>query len=146
MGWILWHIKYCRLFNARSSLYIYIKYIGFGWVGVYGTSIIVGYLMPNPFLYISTVLFQIIQFSISTQFSSLWPIDRALSGAITPSQSESGSDGNKGVLCIFQRSSITGASSSDCSVLYLGYPLEESYPFVEMQSVYSTAPVDWAIS
>ena len=36
------------LFNAKSSLYIYIKYIGFGLAGVYGISSIVGYLMPNP--------------------------------------------------------------------------------------------------
>ena len=26
-GWVLWHINYCRLFNAKSFLYIYIKYI-----------------------------------------------------------------------------------------------------------------------
>ena len=38
----------CRLFNAKSSLYIYIKYIWFGLVGFYGISTIVGYLMPNP--------------------------------------------------------------------------------------------------
>ena len=31
---------------------IYIKYIGFGLVGLYGISTIVGYLMPNAFLYI----------------------------------------------------------------------------------------------
>ena len=24
---VLWHINHCRLFNAKSSLYIYIKYI-----------------------------------------------------------------------------------------------------------------------
>ena len=30
LGWVLWHINHCRLFNAKSSLYIYIKYIGFG--------------------------------------------------------------------------------------------------------------------
>ena len=47
-GWVLWHINHCRLFNAKSSLYIYIKYIGFGLVRFYGTSTIVGYLMPNP--------------------------------------------------------------------------------------------------
>ena len=47
-GLVLWDIKHCRLFNAKSSLYIYIKYIGFGWVGFYGISTIVGYLMPNP--------------------------------------------------------------------------------------------------
>ena len=23
-GWVLWHINHCRLFNAKSSLYIYI--------------------------------------------------------------------------------------------------------------------------
>ena len=36
------------LFNAESSIYIYIKYIWFGWVGFYGISTIVGYLMSNP--------------------------------------------------------------------------------------------------
>ena len=34
LGWVLWHINLCRLFNAKSSLYIYIKYIWFGWVGL----------------------------------------------------------------------------------------------------------------
>ena len=47
-GLVLWHINHCRLFTAKSSLYIYIKYIGFGWVGFYGIPTIVGYLMPNP--------------------------------------------------------------------------------------------------
>ena len=56
-----------------------------------------------------TVLFKIIQFSISTHFSSIWPIDRTLSGATTPGQSGPGSDGNEGVLRIPQNSSITGA-------------------------------------
>ena len=37
---------------AKSSLYIYIKYIWFGLVGFYGISTIVGYLMPNPHIYI----------------------------------------------------------------------------------------------
>ena len=45
-----------------------------------------------------TVLFQTIQFTVSTQFSSIWPLDKSLSGATTPSQSGPGSDGNKGVL------------------------------------------------
>ena len=47
-GWVLWHINHCRLFNAKSSLYIYIRYIGFGLVGLNAISTIVGYLMPNP--------------------------------------------------------------------------------------------------
>ena len=46
-GWLLWHINNCRLFNGKSSLYIYIKYICFGLVGFYGILTIVGYLMPN---------------------------------------------------------------------------------------------------
>ena len=49
LGLVLWHINHCRLFNAKSSLYIYIRYIGFGLVGFYDISTIVGYLMPNPF-------------------------------------------------------------------------------------------------
>ena len=46
-SWVLWRINHCRLFNAKSSLYIYIKYIGFCLVGFYGTTTIVGNLMPN---------------------------------------------------------------------------------------------------
>ena len=55
--------------------------IWFGLIWFYGISTIVGYLMPNPFLYIKTVLFQTIQFNLSlnvkivlfqiTQFSSV---------------------------------------------------------------------------
>ena len=75
--------------------------------------------MPNPFLYNKTVLFQTIQFnismqfkisktvlfqtiqsSLSTQFSSIWPIDRTLSGATTLGQNEPESDGNEEVLRI----------------------------------------------
>ena len=37
--------------------------------GFYGISTFVGYLMPNPFLYNKTVLFQTIQFSMSTEFN-----------------------------------------------------------------------------
>ena len=47
-GVVLWHINHCGLFNAKSSLYIYIEYIGIGLVGFYDMSTIVGYLMPNP--------------------------------------------------------------------------------------------------
>ena len=54
--WVLWHINLCWLFNAKSSLYIYIKYIGFGLVGFYDISTIVGYLMSNPlYTYISNI-------------------------------------------------------------------------------------------
>ena len=70
-------------------------------------------------LNVKTVL--LIQFRINTQFSSIWPIDRTLSGATTPGQSKPGTDGNEGVLRIPKSSSITGTSSSDSLVSYLGY-------------------------
>ena len=111
-------------------------------VWLYGISTIVGYLMPNLFLYISTVIFQTIQFSRSAQFSFIWPIDRTLSAATIPGQSWLGNDGNKGVLYITQSSSITEDSPSDCLVSYLGHALRESYPSAEMQLVYFGVPVD----
>ena len=73
-------------------------------------------------------------------FSSIWLLDRSLSGATTPSQSGPGSDGNKGVLRIPQSSSITGTSLSDCLVSYLEHLLSVVYPSAEVQSVYFTAP------
>ena len=80
-------------------------------------------------LNVKTVLFQIfqtIQFSINTWFSSIWLIDRALSGATIPGQIGFGSNGNEEVLRIPQSSSITGNSPSDCLVSYPGHSLEES--------------------
>ena len=64
-------------------------------------------------LNIKTVLFQAIQFSISTQFSSIWGIDGTQSGANTPGKSRPGSDGNEGVLRIPQGSDIIGNTPSD---------------------------------
>ena len=72
--------------------------------------------------------------------SSIWPIDRTLSGTTTQGLSGPGSDGNEGVLCIPQSSSITEASPSDCLALYLGHLLGES----EMQLVYSTTAANRA--
>ena len=67
-------------------------------------------------LNVKTVLSKAIQFNISTQFSSIWPIDRTQSGATTPGPSGLGSDGSEGVLCILQSSCIIGASPSDCHI------------------------------
>ena len=71
-----------------------------------------------------TVLLQTIEFSISIQFSSIWPIDRTLSGITTPDYSGPGSDGNEGVLCIPKSSSITRTSPSDFLVSYPRHSLE----------------------
>ena len=53
-----------------------------------------------------------------TQFNTIWPKDRTLSGATTPGQIGPGSDENKGLISILQRSGITEASQSDCLVSY----------------------------
>ena len=74
--------------------------------------------------------------------SSFWVLYRNLSSATTSGQSEPGSDGDEGVLRIFQSSSITEASPSDCLMSYPGYSLGgESYLYAE--SVYFTAPAVW---
>ena len=72
-----------------------------------------------------------------------------LSGAPTPGQNGPRSDGNKRILPIPQSSSITGTSPSDCIASYQDTRWGEvggSYSSAEMQSVYSTAPADKAIS
>ena len=85
-------------------------------------------------LNVKTVLFQVIQFSISTYFSSIWPIDRTLSGATTPSQ-------HYWNLIIRFSSVISIRFSSVIS----GHSLRMGLtPSTEMQSVYSTVPTDWA--
>ena len=53
------------------------------------------------------IIFQAIQYSISTQFSSIRPIDRTLSVTIITGQSEPGSHGSEGVLSLSQNSSLT---------------------------------------
>ena len=74
-------------------------------------------------LNVETVLFQPILWSISTQFSSIWPIDRTLSG---------GSSGNEGVLHIPQCSSITRTSPSGLLYIYIYIYIRRnnSFPFV----------------
>ena len=69
------------------------------------------------------VLFQVIQFCIITQFSSISPVDRTLLGATALSQNGQGSDGNEEVLCIPQSSIITDTSTSDCLVSYSEHSL-----------------------
>ena len=62
----------------------------------------------------------------------------ALSVVTMPGQNGPGSNGNEGVLRIPQSPSITGTSPSD-------YLVGVSYPSAEVQSVYSTAPANWAM-
>ena len=77
--------------------------------------------------------------------SSIWSIDRILSGVTPLGQSRRGSNGNEQVLHIPQSSSISGASPSDFLMKYPEHLLGESYSSAAIQSVYSTAPTDWAL-
>ena len=95
------HSNYVSVYILALQSWLF-GLVWFGFVWFYGTSTIVGYLMLNLFLYTQTVLFQTIQFSISTQFSSIWLLDRTLSSATTQGQAGAGSDVNKGVLHIPQ--------------------------------------------
>ena len=76
--------------------------------------------------------------------SSFLPIYDTQTGTFTPSPSGPGSNSYEEVLPILQ-SSKTGASLSDSLVSFPEHSLEVSYISAEMQSTYSTAPVDWAI-
>ena len=106
--------------NISIYKYIYIREKE-GWlVKFYRIPTFVSYLTPNPFLYKYSLLFQKILFSISTQFRSIWLIDKTLLDATTPIKSGPGSNGNEGVLRIAQSPSITRASPSDSLVSYPG--------------------------
>ena len=77
--------------------------------------------------------------------SSIWSIDRALSGATIPAQSGPRSNVSEGVLHIPQSSSITGATPSDCLVLYPGHSFMESYTptvYLRIQSYIPTVYVE----
>ena len=109
-------------------------------------------------LNIKTVLFQVIQV-ISTQFSSILPIDRTISGATTSGQSEPGIDGNEGVphlhmvkwfqvlVCITNNSikhpSFVYIHSTDQTILFLTIQLNMS--FVCIQFKYSNSSI-WPIN
>ena len=57
--------------------------------------------------------------------SSIWPIDKTLSGATTLGQNGPKYDDNEWVLHIPQSSNISEASISDGLMSYLGHSLEE---------------------
>ena len=114
-------------------------------------------------LNVKSVIFQIIKFSISTGFSSIWPTERTLSSATSLGQSGPGSNGNVEILRIPQSSSLNIRLFSVRTLLGIVLPLcrdavdayyilnwhghpgptfGEFYPSAEMQSVYSTASAD----
>ena len=98
--------------------------------------------MPNPFLYIWTVLFQAIQFSISTEFNSIWNIDRTLSNAIITMELET--IALKRYTAFSQSSSTTGPPHQIVECHIQDFYWGSLTPFAEMQSVYSVAQAYWA--
>ena len=100
------------------------------------------FILDNSVSESKTVLFQTIQFIISSQFSSVYPLERVPPCATTAGQSEPGSDGDgdEGVLYIHQSSCIIGTWPSERLVSYPGPPQEVgSYRSAEILLVYSTA-------
>ena len=87
---------------------------------------------------VKTVLFQVIQFSKSSLFSSIWPIDRTLSGTTTPGSWWRATPH-------FPNSSIIGTSPLDCLVPYLLNSMDGggTYSSPEIM-VYCTGLADWA--
>ena len=77
--WILWHINYCRLFNAKYSLYKYIGYIRFDLVWFYGISTNVGYLMPNPLYTYILNIHDLVWFSLVLRHINHWRLFNAKS-------------------------------------------------------------------
>ena len=132
-----WRTFYSLGYTAKHNTFVWFCLIWF-----YSISTIVGYLMPNPFLHIYS---SISNNSSFTQFSSIWPIDRTLLGATTPSQSGPGSDGNEELLHILQSSSITGARP-DCVIsrTFVGGVLLLFRGAVGV--FYSPPPADWVKS
>ena len=70
---VWWHINHCRLFNSKSSLYIYIRYIWFGLVGFYGISTIVGCLIPNPLYTYILYMYDLVWLSFMA-YQPLWVV------------------------------------------------------------------------
>ena len=91
-----------------------------------------------------TILFQTIHFSISAQFSSIWTIDKTLSGATTLGQSGPESEGNKGYSTFPKALALLEPQHKIISVISRTLIGWGSYSSAEMQSVYFTAPADWA--
>ena len=78
LGWVLWHINHCRLFNAKSSLYIYILNIydllGLGWVLWHIKHCRLFNTKSSLYIYIKYILFGwVVFYGISTIVGYLMP-------------------------------------------------------------------------
>ena len=142
-GWVLWHIDNWRLFNAKSSLYIYIKYIWF--VNISQKS----WIVPSIALYYNSIKHQSFVYTqlndqtvLFKQFNSAYVICLHSAYQVLQLQTweDRGEMAMKGYSSFAQSSSITGTPLS-----YPGHLLgrRAGYPSVGMLSVYFTAPAYW---
>ena len=94
-----------------------------------------------------TVPFWTIQFSISTQFSSIWLIDRTLSGATTQARMNLETVAIKGYSAFPKAPALLELHHHMFSVISRTFGGEGggSYPSAGKQLEYSTAPANWAI-
>ena len=139
-------INWFLLFTASCSLWTFLPLSSSG---------LMGNLTRKPFVWVSRQNRQrdpLIVTHTHTYRNECHPlcdtIDRILSGGTTLGQSGPGINGNEGVLCFPQSSTITGVSLSDLLMSWTRHSLEVgggSYPSSEMQMVYSTAPADWSV-
>ena len=67
-SFVLWPFNHCRLFKSNFFLYVYIKYIRFGYVGFYGIWTIAGFFIQSFwYIYILYICFASVSFyGIST--------------------------------------------------------------------------------
>ena len=111
--------QHCCHFARRNLLILGLKSV----YGILNLSVVrskADWAAESALSFPKTVLFPTIQISTSSQFRSIWSVDRTLSGATTPGPS---SDGNEGVLHIPQSFNITVTSPSDCLASYAGHSL-----------------------
>ena len=87
-----------------------------------------------------TVLNQTIQFRISMQFSSIWPIDRNLSEA----RVDLGVMAMNGCTTFPKAPILLEPHNQIFSVISRTFVGRWSYSSAEVQSMYSTAPANWA--
>ena len=80
---VLCHFNNCRSLMPNPSIYVF-------YTVLFQT---IQFSISMQYQFQKRILFQRIQFSINTQFSSIWPIDRTLSGSIT--LGEGGTESNE---------------------------------------------------
>ena len=127
-GWVLWHINLYRLLNAKSSLYIYIKYkYDLKTRFVYNIIVRAGEFFVLTVRYFQELLYNGHNLTLIIclhTVCSIWFINMILSDATTPGKSGPGSNGNEGVLQIPQISRFPKSRNQMVQCHIQGHSLE----------------------